>query len=68
MVTRLSAELEAAPLAHEVVVLEGAGHDIFSDQLPTPQRVHSRAAWHQTLDFLEGLLEGPTRPPAARTY
>lgn len=68
VVERLRRELAASPLPHEVVVLDGAGHDFFSDTLPDPQREYGRQAWHKTLAFLEQHLAGPTRPPDAKTY
>ncbi|HLV37657.1 MAG TPA: dienelactone hydrolase family protein [Spirillospora sp.] len=61
------AECEIEP-AHEVVILEGAGHDIIADNLTEAQRAISRAVWQRTLDFLDELLEGPTQPPERKRY
>lgn len=68
VVERLRRELSGSRFAHEVVVLDGAGHDFFSEQLPEPQREYGRRAWHKTLTFLEEHLTGPTRPPDVKTY
>lgn len=68
VVERLRQELSEAPLPHEVVVLQGAGHDFFGDQPSETQRDNGLIAWHKSLTFLEEHLVGPTRPPDAKTY
>ena len=67
-IDRLKQELTTSPLDHEVVMLDGAEHDIFADALPEHKRELSRVAWHKTLDFLETYLEGPTQPPERKRY
>ncbi len=60
-IAALRAELAAQPLPHRVIVLEGAGHDIFSDDTAAAALGHARAAWAATLAFLDTLLDRPTR-------
>lgn len=62
MVTALRRELAGQPLPHRVVVLEGAGHSIFSDDTRPAALAHARAAWAATLAFLDSLLHRPERP------
>jgi len=68
VVEGLRHELSGSHLGHEVIVLDGAAHDFFSDSLPESQREYGRRAWHRTLAFLEEHLAGPTRPPDVKTY
>jgi carboxymethylenebutenolidase len=71
LIDKLRAELAAAvpvKLPHEVVMLEGAGHDLFAEDLPEEQRAYGREAWQRTLDFLDEVLEGPTQPPERKRY
>lgn len=68
VIDRLRDELAACPVEHAVVMLDGAGHDIYADSLPERQRELSRVAWHRMLDFLETYLEGPTQPPDRKRY
>ena len=69
-VNQLREELAAIRLKipHEVVVLEGIGHTIFTDGETDAERDVGRTVWHKTIDFLEGILEGPTRPPDRKSY
>jgi carboxymethylenebutenolidase len=68
VVERLRHELDGTTVAHEVVDIDGAGHDFYSDNLPDDKREFGRRAWHRTLTFLEEHLTGPTRPPDVKTY
>lgn len=70
MIDKLRQELAASPLGlpHEVVLLQGARHDIFAEDLPEAQRDVGRVAWHKTLDFLESTLEGPSQPPERKSF
>lgn len=67
---KLQVELAASPLdpPHEVVILKGAGHDLFDEETDEAGRDLGRQAWHKTLDFLESILEGPTQPPEKKPY
>jgi len=67
VITRFKKELDSTPLKgrHEFVILDDCEHDIFDDD--TPEAVRT-TAWHTTLDFLDDLLEGPTRPPERKKY
>jgi dienelactone hydrolase len=53
---------------HELVMLQGARHEIFDDDLSEAQRDLGREAWTKTLDFLDDYLEGPAQPPDRKTY
>jgi carboxymethylenebutenolidase len=66
LIDQLQTELAASPqpIPHEVVILENARHDIFSDETLAAGRI----AWSQTLDFLDATLEGPSQPPERKTY
>lgn len=70
VVEQLRLELAESPLApsHEVVLLDGADHEFFDDDLTDDQRDLGSEAWHKTLDFLESILEGPTQPPERKNY
>ena len=69
MVEKLRVELAGCHLdpPHEVVVLEGAAHDLFDEDAGARVDL-GRQAWHKTLDFLESILEGPTQPPEKKSY
>jgi carboxymethylenebutenolidase len=58
LIEKLRQELATVLLPHEVVILEGAGHDILTDD-STP---HSAFAVQKTLDFLLLHLGGPAHP------
>lgn len=60
MIEKLRQELAATPLkqAHEVVILDGAGHDIFTDESPP----YSALAIQKTLMFLTNHLGGRAHP------
>ena len=60
-VAALRHELAGGPLPHRVIVLEGAGHSIFSDDASPAALGHARAAWSATLAFLDSLLDRPRR-------
>ena len=70
LIDKLRTELAAVTVQppHEVVILEGAGHDLFGEDLPEQQRAYSREAWQRTLDFLDEVLQGPTMPPERKRY
>jgi carboxymethylenebutenolidase len=54
MVDQLRRELGESPLAHEVVNLEGAARDFFTERLtPDDTRQPGSVAWQKTLAFLE---------------
>jgi dienelactone hydrolase len=55
-------------LRHEVIVLEGARHEIFDDDLTVAQQDISVTAWTKTLDFLDDFLQGPNHPPERKGY
>lgn len=59
MIAVLRRELASGPLPHRVVVLEGAGHNIFSDDASPAALSYARAAWSATLAFLDRLLDRP---------
>ena len=67
IVAKLQAELQATSLKdqHQFVVLDSCKHDIFGDDTPETTRTK---AWHQTLDFLDDLLQGPTQQPERKKY
>lgn len=67
VLTPLKRELARSPLAHEVVMLEGATRDFFNDSAPDEQRRFGEIAWQRTLAFLDKHLERPLRPPARKT-
>lgn len=50
-------------LAHQVIVIPGLGHDIFSDSLNEAQRNQSRLALKETFAFLDKYLESPVKQP-----
>ncbi len=58
LIEKLRQEFAAAPLPHEVMIVSGAGHDIFTDD-HTP---YSAIAMQKTLDFLLHHLGGPAHP------
>jgi len=58
LIEKLRAEFAAAPIPREVVILEGAGHDILTDNL-TP---YGSLALQKTRDFLLRYLGGPAHP------
>jgi carboxymethylenebutenolidase len=60
LIEKLRQELAGTPLgqAHEVIVLEGAGHDILTDDAT----LYSALAMQKTLNFLLRYLGGPARP------
>jgi dienelactone hydrolase len=66
VIDALRRELAESPLAHEIVILEGAGRDLLSETL-TPdsaqQAIQSPGAiaWEQTLAFLEKHRISPKR-------
>lgn len=60
-IAALRTELAGLPLPHRVIVLEGAGHAIFSDDADDAALGHARAAWAATLAFLDTLLDRPAR-------
>ncbi len=66
VIERLRAELQQSPLAaqHEVLLIEGLGHDFIADGLTDDQRQLGRRAWNRTLAFLEQHLKQPK--PAAK--
>lgn len=70
LIEKLRAELAACKInpPHEVVILEGIGHDIFAEDLPEAQREIGRSAWHRIIDFFDNLLEGPNQPPEKKRY
>ncbi len=70
MVNQLQTELAACKIEppHQVVILQGAGHDLFVDEGPQTQQVFGREAWGRALDFLDELLTGPTLPPERKRY
>ncbi len=70
MIDKLRAELASLTSTppHEIVILEGAGHDLFAEDLSEQQRDYGREAWQRTLDFLDEVLKGPTRPPERKRY
>jgi dienelactone hydrolase len=70
VIEQLRQELAASPfeLSHEVIVLGGAHHDFFAEDLPEAERDLGRVAWHKTLDFLESILQGPSKPPPKKNY
>lgn len=64
VIERLRSELSQSKLEHQVVILEGLGHEFFSDQLPEAQREQGSVALSKTLAFLEKYLHGPSKPRA----
>jgi carboxymethylenebutenolidase len=70
LIEKLRAELAALTVQppHEVVILEGAGHDLFNEDLPEQQKAYGREAWQRTLDFMDEVLQGPTLPPERKRY
>lgn len=53
---------------HEIVVIEGGGHDLFSDKLDDSLRLISKIAINHTLKFLEKHLERPPDMPKPQQY
>lgn len=70
IVDRLQTELAACKIEppHQVVILQGASHDVFVDDGADAQQSFQREAWVRTLDFLDELLAGPTLPPERKRY
>ena len=70
VIDKLKTELAQSPVKppHEVVILEGADHDLFDEDPEEVRRDLARVAWHKTLDFLESILEGPNQPPEKKPY
>ncbi|MBZ0299386.1 MAG: dienelactone hydrolase family protein [Anaerolineae bacterium] len=70
IIDQLRGELAACKIdpPHQVVMLDGIGHDLFADTLTEPQQAISRAAWGHMLDFLDDRLEGPTQPPERKRF
>jgi carboxymethylenebutenolidase len=57
IVARLRAELGQSRLPHVVEVVNGAGHEFFSDDPAHAE--FGKKAWMDTIDFLEKHLKGP---------
>ncbi|HEX2619981.1 MAG TPA: dienelactone hydrolase family protein, partial [Phototrophicaceae bacterium] len=70
VIERLKNELAQSPAAasHKVQVIEGLGHDFFSEQVDDPYQQHSRQALMETMQFLEKFLKPPSKRPLTRTY
>lgn len=68
VINRLRQELAVCTLPHRVEILEGAGHEIFGVGDSPDNDVYRHSAWHTTLNFLDGLLKGPNRPPTRKVY
>jgi carboxymethylenebutenolidase len=63
--TRLQSVL-AAPqgeVQHQVMVMQGVGHDFLRDAASLTEQTQGRAAFNRTLQFLETYLRGPLRAP-----
>lgn len=65
VIERLRRELAASKknLPHEVVIVEGIGHDFFVEGLSETEQEQGRAALSRTLAFMEQFLKGPTGQP-----
>jgi dienelactone hydrolase len=62
VVQKLRGELNLSKrFEHNIVVIEGAGHEFFNDDAPE-QLDYGRQAWRLTMDFLEKYLKGPMKP------
>lgn len=68
IIDRLRAELAAAPLAHEVVILMGIGHEFFTEDASEAQRQAGRQALARTFAFLEAHLQPPARLEPRMVY
>lgn len=62
LIERLRQELAGAPLPHEVVMLEGVGHDIFAHSVDHAAKEAAQEAWHKAMDFLARYLGSPMHP------
>jgi carboxymethylenebutenolidase len=58
-IERFRADIAQSPLPHEVAMIDGAGHDFFSDNA----QQYTKAVWDKTLAFLEKQLQHPAKPP-----
>ncbi len=65
VLAQFRAELDAAPLAHEWLTIDGAARDIFASTSDPSAVDRARQAWAGTLAFLDRYLEAPSRPPKA---
>jgi carboxymethylenebutenolidase len=70
VIERLRNELAQSPLAdkHAVHVIEGLGHDFFSETFTEQERNQSRIALKETLLFLQKHLAPPSYRPKQKTY
>jgi carboxymethylenebutenolidase len=61
-IARLRKELAESTvgMAHELHIVDGLGHDFFSDSFSDAQREKSREVLKKTLEFLDQHLESPT--------
>jgi carboxymethylenebutenolidase len=61
LIQRLRTELGASKhYKHNVVVIEGAGHEFFNDT-SSEHLEYGKHAWQLTMDFLEKYLKGPLK-------
>lgn len=56
------AELDAAPLPHEWMTIDGASRDFFMPSETPEAAAHAEQAWGGLLAFLDRTLEAPSRP------
>jgi carboxymethylenebutenolidase len=67
LVQKLRAELSASKrFKHNVVIVDGAGHEFFNDTSSSEQLEYGRHAWQLTMDFLEQYLKGPLKAVHAK--
>lgn len=60
VIRKLLKEFERTGLPHQVHVIPGLGHDIFSDSFSDEEKKHSRTAIKLMFDFLDSHLEHTT--------
>jgi carboxymethylenebutenolidase len=70
MIERLRSELRESPAGdhHEVHIVEGLGHEFFSEQFDQVQQNQSRKALKVTFEFLQKHLAPPTQRSQQKTY
>lgn len=63
VLAQFRAELDAAPLSHQWLTIDGAGRDMFAAGDHSDAALHAGQAWGGLRVFLDRTLEGPSRPP-----
>lgn len=70
VIQRFKQELLESPLKdqHEVMIIDGAGHDFLKEHPSLEQREHAQQAWTYMLNFLEKHMSHPRRDERKQVY